>query len=190
MKIQLRSYLVGVIICIGVFVLMSCASLKPEEPSLVSRIAELQESAFDARSYKYYRKLSKSRALVRNSLFDNLKYVISESDTVILFSTYDDQIGRFEGTLWTPQKSYNYATISGMPPDTLNITKGKPLYSDFIITNVLKRNWDVIQSRQKEQGSLLGGTFVQVFFIQKENEERNIDYFTFEEFFDAFPMPN
>lgn len=190
MKINIKIYLVAFFICINAFVLMSCALLKPEEPSLASRMAEIRESAFEGKINKQGRRIFKIESLVHKSLFDKLQDLITESDTVILFSTYDIQTAVFEGTLWTPQKSLNFKRQPGLPIDMLDITEGKPLYSDFIITNVLKRNWDAIQSRQKEQGITLGGTAVDVFFLHKENEEFKIDYFTFQSFFDAYPILN
>lgn len=185
MKIKIN--LVLNVFLILIWVMSSCSSLRYEKHELLDKMDKLVEASIDSRINRIDRYLFKQHSLVRESLLNEIQDIILRNDTIILLCARSIQSGDYYGSVWTPNQSLNYNTRDGI--DSIQITKNQIKYSDFIISNVLRQNWNIIKERQKEQGAALGGNLVHVFYIRNINEEYYVDYFKFAEFLDSLSMP-
>lgn len=126
-------------------------------------------------------------SLLRNKVLNYLNddEAFYMPDTFILFYGHDIQSARDFGSVWSRSQTYNFICDS----DTFDIKKdGYCNYSDFLIENILLKNFDKIKKVEEKKGALLDGSYVNVILIINNEKDFEIRCFGFNEFFTSLRL--
>lgn len=164
---------------------MSCVTSKSQNKDVMYRMTELHVNALSQVVSNVDMNSIKSHSRVRQLLFNDLSDFISQIDTFILFTAFDDQSGQHVGSLWTPESEFNFKTNDESNASKLEITQERSQYSLFVIRNILTNNLENIEERINTQSPLIGGLVVNVFFGTKVDGVFDIKYYRFVEFMDS-----
>lgn len=126
-------------------------------------------SAFDAR----YDRLCETQKY----LIDYLPNNIINCDTIILFSSWALQESVVFVELWSKVGLYFAENLE----DNISIQENLFTYSNFIVNNVLSKNFQAIKEKESE-GILLDYFIVDVYLITKTLNNYIIETFSFNEF--------
>ena len=102
-----------------------------------------------------------------------------ESAGVTVYITaYDVQTGEYEGLV---ASDGNRIVFRGVGVDSVTIVSGISTFSDYVIDNSLKGAWSNLAQTYDEQGSMLGGRYVEVLRYSDELSNSR-ELYCYEEF--------
>lgn len=150
----------------------------PEILYLLNRIDEIDSPPPGARLDRFGRGLYEQHSLVRWSVFARFQEIIAHQNPVMLFVSHDITTAGYEGSLWTPELTYDFRVIH-LYADSLIISDGRPSVVQHEVKAILESDFEAIHEMQNELRNVHRGSFLSVYHIKRKDGEYHIELVRF-----------